>query len=82
MDGHAMNDTRSFSSTCIFSREFARSNKWSSFEARAVNLIEVGIGYRWNRVTGDQRWGKLGDGGDLVSQKGEEPNARSQASFE
>ena len=62
MDGHAMNDTRSFSSTCIFSCEFARSNKWSFFEARAVNIIEVGIGYRWNCVTGDQRWGKLGDG--------------------
>ena len=42
MDGHAMNDTRSFSSTWIFSREFARSNKWSSFEERAVNVIEVG----------------------------------------
>ena len=46
MDGHAMNDTRSFSSTCIFSREFARSNKWSSFEARTVNTIEAG-----NRVS-------------------------------
>ena len=50
MDGHAMNDTRSFSSTWIFSREFARSNKWSSFEERAVNVIEVG-----NRVSLESR---------------------------
>jgi hypothetical protein len=25
-------------------------------------LLRQAIGYRWNCVTGDQRWGKLGDG--------------------
>jgi hypothetical protein len=30
----------------------------------------------------DQHWGQSGDGGDLVSQKGEVPNARSQASLD